>query len=149
MVSVPKTTNQIKGNTVMKKSLFAVGGAFAAALLLSGCAGVTTNNGGVAPISAGPNFFSEVSANAMLQPTCAKDAVIVKRDVTATATMESYFTCVNMGDISYETLKKAALKQAPGATDLIDVKMDYSMKNICGINKVTVKMTATAIKFSK
>ena len=133
----------------MKKSLFAVGGAFAAALLLSGCAGVTTNNGGVAPISAGPNFFSEVSANAMLQPTCAKDAVIVKRDVTATATMESYFTCVNMGDISYETLKKAALKQAPGATDLIDVKMDYSMKNICGINKVTVKMTATAIKFSK
>ena len=133
----------------MKKSLFAVGGAFAAALLLSGCAGVTTNNGGVAPVSAGPNFFSEVSANAMLQPTCAKDAVIVKRDVTATATMESYFTCVNLGDISYATLKKEALKQAPGATDLIDVKMDYKMKNICGINKVTVKMTATAIKFGK
>ena len=133
----------------MKKSFFAFAGAVAVALTMAGCAGVTTQNGGVAPISAGPNFFSEVSANSYIQPTCAKDAVIVKRDVTATATMESYFTCVNLGDVSYETLKKEALKAAPGATDLIDVKMDYKMKNICGINKVTVKLTATAVKFAK
>ena len=111
----------------MKKSLFAVGGAFAVALLMSGCAGIATNNGGVAPISAGPNFFTEVSANAMLQPVAGNDYTVIKRDVKASAKLMSYFTCVNIGDVSYETLKKEALKQAPGAQDLVDVKMDYAM----------------------
>ena len=132
----------------MKKAVLAFAGAVAVALTMAGCAGVTTQNGGVAPISAGPNFYSQVSANSYIQPTCAKDATIVKRGVTATAKMVSYFTCVSMGDVSYETLKKEALKGAPGATDLIDVKMDYTMKNICGINEVTVKLTGTAIKFA-
>ena len=133
----------------MKKAFFAFAGAVAVALTMAGCAGVTTQNGGIAPISAGPNFYSQVSGNAYIQPTCAKDAVIVKRDVTATATLKSFFTCVSIGDVSYETLKKDALKAAPGATDLIDVKMDYTMNNICGINNVTVKLTGTAIKFAK
>ena len=132
----------------MKKALFAFVGAVVV-LTMAGCAGSTTQNGGVAAISAGPNFYSQVSGNAYIQPTCAKDATIVKRDVTATATLKSFFTCVTMGDVSYETLKAAALKQAPGATDLIDVKMDYTMNNICGINNVTVKLTGTAVKFAK
>ena len=130
----------------MKKALFAFAGAVVA-LTLAGCAGITTQNGGVAPISAGPNFYSQVSGNAYIQPTCAKDAKIVKRDVTATATLKSFFTCVSIGDVSYETLKKEALKAAPGATDLIDVKMDYTMNNIIGINTVTVKLTGTAVSF--
>ena len=131
----------------MKKAFFAFAGAVAVALTIAGCAGVTTQNGGIAPISAGPNFYSQVSANSYIQPTCAKDAKIVKRDVTATATLKSFFTCVSIGDVSYETLKKDALKAAPGATDLIDVKMDYTMNNICGINTVTVKLTGTAVSF--
>ena len=115
--------------------------------LVAGCAGITTNSGGVAPISAGPNFYTEVSANAMLQPSTNTKYTVVKRDVTASAKLVSYFTAVNIGDVSYATLKAAALKQAPGANDLVDVKMDYTMKNICGINEVTVTMTATAVKF--
>ena len=131
----------------MKKQLILSGSAIAVAAIMSGCAGVATNNGGVAAVSMGPNFYSEVSANAMIQPVSKADYTVVKRDVTASAVLKSYFTCVNIGDISYATLKAEALKQAPGATDLVDVKMDYQMKNVCGINEVTVIMTATAVKF--
>ena len=131
----------------MKKQLLLAGAAFAAALVMTGCAGVTTNNGGVAPISAGANIYSDVSANAMIQPVSSTKYTVVKRDVTASAKLVSYFTAVNLGDISYATLKAAALKQAPGANDLVDVKMDYKMKNICGVNEVTVILTATAVKF--
>ena len=102
----------------MKKSLLLVAGTFCAALLMTGCAGITTNNGGVAPISSGPNFYTEVSANAMLQPVTESDYTVVKRDVTASAKLMSYFTCVNIGDVSFATLKAEALKQAPGAQDL-------------------------------
>ena len=133
----------------MKRSLLAVGSAFAVALLMSGCAGVATNNGGVAPVSAGPNFYTEVASNAILQPVAGNDYTVVKRDVKASAKLMSYFTCVNIGDVSYETLKKEALKQAPGAQELVAVKMDYAMKNICGINEVTVTLTGTAVKFNK
>ena len=131
----------------MKKQLLLAGGAVATALVMTGCAGVATNNGSVAPIAAGPNFYSEVSANAMIQPASSTKYTVVKRDVTASAKLTSYFTAVNIGDVSYATLKAEALKQAPGANDLVDVKMDYKMKNICGINEVTVIMTATAVKY--
>ena len=129
----------------MKKCLLLVGGAMAA-VLMSGCAGVATNNGGVFTPSMGPNFYSEVSGNAMLQQTACTDFVVVKRNVKATATLQSYFTCVNFGDASYETLKAKAL-EGVDADDLVDVKMDYAMKNICGINTVTVTLTGTAVKF--
>ena len=131
----------------MKKSLLMIGGAIAAAVLMSGCAGVTTNNGGVAPVCAGPNFYSEVSANAMIQPVSDVKYTVVKRNVTSKATLKSFFTCVNLGDISYATLKKEALKQAKGANDLVDVQMDYAQKTIFGINEVTVTLTATAVKY--
>ena len=117
----------------------------AIAAIMTGCAGVATNNGGVAPVSVGPNFYSEVSANAMLHETPVAYTV-VKKDVTASAKLMSYFTAVNIGDVSYAALKAQALKQAPGANDLVGVKMDYKMKNICGINEITVTMTATAVK---
>ena len=119
----------------MKKSLLLASGSFCVALLMTGCAGITTNNGGVAPISSGPNFYTEVSANAILQPTAGSDYTVVKRDVKASAKLTSYFTCVNIGDVSYATLKAEALKQVPGAQDLVDVKMDYSMKNTVKFNK--------------
>lgn len=131
----------------MKKSLLLVGAAFAAAILMSGCAGISTNNGGV---GAGPsfmNFYSEVSGNAMLQPVAGSDYTIVKRDVKATGMLKSYFTVVNTGDVSYETLKNEALKNVEGANGLVDVKMDYKMKNVFGINEVTVTLTGTAVKF--
>ena len=107
----------------MKKQLMVLGGALAA-VLLAGCAGVGFSNGAPVPIAAGPNFYSEVKANAFIQPVAGTDYKVIKRDVTATAQMKSFFTCVNLGDISYETLKAAALKNVPGANDLIEVKVD-------------------------
>lgn len=128
----------------MKKSLLLVGGAILASVVMTGCAGVGTNNGAVTLSGAGMNLYSEMSANAMLPQYAAQDAVVVKRDVKATAELKSIFTAFNFGDASYETLKAEALKQAPGATDLTDVKMDYKQSCICGINTVVVTMTATA-----
>lgn len=127
------------------KKLIALACAAFAAVVVTGCAGVTTNNGGVAPIAAGPNFFSEVKANAMIQPVSGQYTV-VKRGVTSTATLKSYFTVVNIGDVSYATLKAAALAQAPGANELVDVSMDYAQKTICGVNEITVTLTGTAVK---
>ena len=129
------------------KKILTVALAGTAIALMTGCAGVVTGNGGVAPAAMGPNFFSDVSANAILQPVQAKSYTVVKQDVTAESSIKSFFTVVNTGDASYGTLKAKALAQAPGATDLINVKMDYHMKNICGVNEITVKMTATAIKY--
>ena len=133
----------------MKKSLLLVGGAITASVIMSGCAAVGTNNGAVALGGAGMNLFSEVSVNSMIPQYAAQNCTIVKRDVKATAELKSIFTAFNFGDASYETLKAAALKQAPGATDLTNVKMDYKHNCICGINTVIVTMTADAIKYNK
>ena len=129
----------------MKQGMLLTLGACAAAITMTGCAGVAVNQGGVGAVSVGPNFFSTVSANALIQPVVKYDKV-VKKNVTSSAVLRSYFTCVNIGDVSYETLKAEALKQAEGATDLANVKIDYQMNNICGINEITVKLTADAVK---
>ena len=126
------------------KKLMVLGGAFAA-MLLAGCAGVGFSNGAPVPVAAGPTFYASVKANAFIQPVTATDYTVVKRDVTATAEVKSFFTCVNIGDISYDTLKKAALAQAKGANDLVEVKIDYEQQCICGINTITAKLTATAV----
>lgn len=126
------------------KKLMVLGGAFAA-ILLAGCAGVGFSNGAPVPVAAGPTFFANVQANAFIQPVTATDYTVVKRNVKAEAKLQSFFTCVNIGDISYETLKKAALDQAKGANDLVEVKIDYDMQCICGVNTITAKLTATAV----
>ena len=144
--AAPENKNLFIRRGNMKKQLLLAGGAIAAALVMTGCAGVGTTNGGVSALSMGPNFYSEVSGNAILNETPGKFTV-VKRDVTATGTLKSYFTCVNIGDVSYATLKAEALKQAPGANDLVGVKMDYKMSNVCGVNTITVTLTGTAVKF--
>ena len=128
------------------KKLMVLGGAFAA-MLLAGCAGVGFANGSPVPMAAGPVFFANVQANAVIPQYAPAGAKVVKRDVTAESTLQSFFTCVSIGDVSYATLKAKALQQAPGATDLTDVKIDYNQQIICGINTVTAKLTATAIKF--
>ena len=130
----------------MKKMILGLGAVVAAAIVTS-CAGVTTNNGMPALIGMGPNFFSTVSVNSLIQDV-QSSYTVVKHGVTAEATLTSFFTCVNMGDASFETLKKEALKEVKGgADDLIDVRVDYDMNCICGINTVKVKLTGTAIKY--
>ena len=126
------------------KKLMVLGGAFAA-VLLAGCAGVGFANGAPVPVAAGPTFYAQVKANAFIQPVTATDYKVIKRDVTAEAEMKSFFTCVSIGDVSYDTLKAQALKGVEGANDLVEVKMDYQMDCICGINTVKAKLTATAV----
>ena len=93
----------------------------------------------------GPNIYSEYSANGVITPIKGNYTVI-KRGVVATAQVKSFFTVVTLGDVSFATLKKAALAQAKGANELIDINVDYSMNNIIGINTIKVTMTATAVK---
>ena len=128
----------------MKKQLMVLCGALAA-MLLAGCAGVGFANGSPVPVAPGPTFFANMQANALIQPVTATDYTVIKRDVKAEAKFQSYFACVSIGDVSFETLKKAALAQAQGANDLVEVKIDYDMQCICGINTVTAKLTATAV----
>ncbi len=125
----------------MKKSLLMVGGAVLASVILSGCAGVSVPGA----TTAGPVFFADYSAPAVINPYQGSYS-IVKRDVTASATFKSFFTCINLGDVSYAALKKQALEQAKDANELIDVQMDYKVNTIFGINTITVNMTATAVK---
>ena len=129
----------------MKKMILGLGAVVAAAIVTS-CAGVTTNNGMPALIGLGPNFFSKISLNSYLGDVTSSYTV-VKHGVKAEATVTSFFTCVNLGDASFEKLKGEALKEASGADDLIDIRVDYDQNCICGINTVTVKLTGTAIKY--
>ena len=128
----------------MKKMILGLG-AIAAAAIVTSCAGVTTNNGMPAPVAMGPNFFSTVSLNAMVGDV-QSSFTVVKHDVKAEATITSFFTCVNLGDASFDTLKSKALEGLT-ADDLIDVRVDYDMNCICGINTIKVKLTGTAIKY--
>lgn len=133
----------------MKKSIVLTIGCAAAALVLTGCANVTALSGSPATIGGmGPNIYSQISANTLVPQYQPKQAYrVVKRNVKATATLKSFFAAFNFGDASYAALKAKALKAAPGANDLTDIVFDYSQVCICGVNTVTVTMTATAIKY--
>lgn len=128
----------------MKKSLLIGICALAVSVFMTGCAGIAAQNGFANVPYAG--LFSDLSGNTMIQETNSTDYKVIKRNVTASAQLKSFFTCVNIGDISYATLKAAALKNVPGANDLVEVKMDYDMQCICGINTITAKLTATAVE---
>ena len=131
----------------MKKQLLLVGGAIAAAIVMTGCAGVATYDGAPSAFVGQPSFYAQVSGNAMMQPNADAKYTVVKRNVQASAVVKSYFGCVSMGDTSFATLKAAALKQAPDANDIIDIKIDYAMTNIIGICETTITMTGTAVKY--
>ena len=128
----------------MKKMILGLGAVVAAAIVTS-CAGVTTNNGMPALIGMGPNFFSTIKLNSYIGDVTSSYTV-VKHGVTGEATITSFFTCVNMGDASFDTLKSKAL-EGLSADDLIDIRVDYDQNTICGINTVKVKLTGTAIKY--
>ena len=128
----------------MKKMILGLGAIVAAAIVTS-CAGVTTNNGMPALIGMGPNFFSKISLNSYVGDVTSSYTV-VKHGVKAEATVTSFFTCVNLGDASFENLKSKAL-EGLAADDLIDVRVDYDMNCICGINTIKVTLTGTAIKY--
>ena len=130
----------------MKKMILALG-ALVAATVFTSCAAVAINNGMPAPGAVGANIFSDISANALIAPI-QSDFTVVQHNVKAEAEYSCIFTAFNFGDASFETLKKDALK-GTDANDITDVRVDYKMNCICGINTVTVKLTGTAIKYKK
>lgn len=129
------------------KKVFILAGVAASAIFLAGCAGVTTNNGMPVPLFG--FAYTEMSAGSFIQDKVNKDFDVIQRDVFASATATSYFTFIATGDVSYETLKKQALQNIPGANDLIDITVDYKMENVIGINKITVTLRGTAVKYKK
>ena len=131
----------------MKKMILAVG-AIVAAAIVSSCAGVVANNGMPAPAVLGMNLFSNISLNSLVGDVNEADYTVVKSGVTGEGTITSFFGAINMGDASFETLKEEALKGLD-ANDITDVRVDYKMNCICGINTVTVKLMGTAIKYKK
>ena len=131
----------------MKKMILAAG-AIVAAAIVSSCAGVVANNGMPAPAVLGMNLFSNISLNSLVGDVNEADYTVVKSGVTGEGTITSFFGAINMGDASFETLKDEALKGLD-ANDITDVRVDYKMNCICGINTVTVKLTGTAIKYKK
>jgi hypothetical protein len=131
----------------MKKMILAAGAILAAAIVTS-CAGVAANNGMPAPVAMGPNFFSTIAVNALVGDVSSADYTVVKSGVSAEKSYTSFFTCVNLGDASFESLREEALKGLD-ANDITDVRVDYKMNCICGINTVTVKLMGTAIKYKK
>jgi len=128
----------------MKKMILAVG-AIVAAAIVSSCAGIMTYDGTPAPLAGG--IYSQMSINTRIQDVTSSYTV-VKNNVSAEATLTSYFTIVSLGDASFETLKKEAL-EGLDADDLIDVRMDVKQNCIVGINVLTVKLYGTAIKHKK
>lgn len=131
----------------MKKTVLLMCGAMLA-LLVSGCNSVPVVQGS-------PNIYSQmalgnnIGGNALIQPVSRKDYTIVKTNVVGKAELKSYFSIINQGDASYATLKAAALQNAAGADDLIDISIDYYVNSVVGINTTTVILTGTAIKYNK
>ncbi len=129
----------------MKKSIIMFAAAVLAGIVITGCSAVGTQHGMPVLGSMGPNFFTATTYNATL-PVQPADFTIVKSGVSAEAVLESFFTCINIGDASYETLKGKILAQAPGADDIANVAVDYKQRTVFGITTVTVKMTANAVR---
>ena len=130
----------------MKKTALLMCGALLA-LLFSGCNSVEVVQGS-------PNVYApfalvnNLSGNALIQPVSRKDYTIVKTNVVGKVELKSYFSIINQGDASYATLKAAALQNAAGADDLIDIVIDYNVNSVFGINTTTVTLTGTAIKYN-
>jgi hypothetical protein len=130
----------------MKKTALLMCGALLA-LLVSGCNSVEVVQGS-------PNVYApfalvnNLSGNALIQPVSRKDYTIVKTNVVGKVELKSYFSIINQGDASYATLKAAALQNAAGADDLIDIVIDYNVNSVFGINTTTVTLTGTAIKYN-
>ena len=127
----------------MKKMILGLGAVVAAAIVTS-CAGVATNYGGPATAMMGPNFFTNASYNAFIGEVKSTDYKVVKHGVSGSSTIKSYFSVVHLGDASFETLKKEALSGLD-ADDIIDIRLDYDVDNVIGLNTVKVTLHGTAI----
>lgn len=117
-------------------------------MTLTGCMNSVKINNGIASCPPG-SLFSEMKATTLVQDRAEGRAYKVIKPVTAEATTVNYLGLISQGDASYATLKAQALR-GTGADDIIDLEIDYTHNNILGIvNKVTMVINGTAVKYTK
>ena len=117
-------------------------------MTLTGCMNSVKINNGIASCPPG-SLFSEMKATTLVQDRAEGRAYKVIKPVTAEATTVNYLGLIAQGDASYATLKAQALR-GTGADDIIDLEIDYTHNNILGIvNKVTMVINGTAVKYTK
>ena len=115
--------------------------------LLTGCMGVMVDHGGIP--SAPPGLITDLKTGHIVQTRAEGREYVVVKEVSAQSMSTCYLYLVSIGDVSYRTLKKAALENTD-ADDLIDVEIDGHQKSILGIiNTVEVTLNAKAIKYTK
>ena len=130
------------------KKLFVVGAMCAVAMALSGCAGLYMNNGGYSATPAGGFIVADLKGGLMVQPRHPSRRFRVLGKVKSEARATAYIGLVSIGDVSYQTLKKAALEKYRDADDIIDVELDFAHDNLLGlVNKVYVQLNGTAVKY--
>ena len=77
--------------------------------------------------------------------------VTVLGNVSATGEIMTVLCVVTVGDTSLQSLKEKALRQYPGADDIIDIEIDNHVFGIlaCVYKKVTVTLRGKAIRYNK
>ena len=130
----------------MKKCLM-LGAICVLGAMLSGCAGTWMNNNGFSATPSGGFVVADIKGALMVQPRHPARKFQVLGKVKSEAKATGYLGLVSIGDVSYQTLKKAALEKYRDADDIIDIELDFADDNLLGlINKVYVNLNGTAIK---
>jgi len=83
--------------------------------------------------------------------TSSFDDVTVLGDVSASGDIMTVLCVVTIGDASLQTLKEKALRQCPGADDIINIEVDNHVFGILGVvyKKVYVTLRGKAIRYNK
>ena len=130
------------------KKFMVLGALCAFAAFVSGCAATYGNNHGFSATPSGGFLLADVRGGLMVQPRHPSRKFVILGKVKAEAKATGYLGLVTVGDVSYQTLKKAALEKYRDADDVIDIELDFADDNLLGlINKVYVSLNGYAIKY--
>ena len=130
------------------KKLFVFGALCAVVVMLSGCAATYGHNMGFSATPTGGFIVADVRGASMVQQRHPSRKFKILGKVKSEAKATGYLGLVTIGDVSYQTLKKAALEKYRDADDIIDVEIDFADDNLLGlVNKVYVNLNGTAIKY--
>ena len=109
----------------MKKCLV-LGAMCVFAALMSGCTGTYMNNLGFSSTPAGGFLVADIKGAIMVQPRHPARKFQILGKVKSEAKATGYLNVVTIGDVSYQTLKKAALEKYRDADDIIDIELDFA-----------------------
>lgn len=131
------------------KKLMVLGAMCTLAALLSGCVAGYFPSKGYSATPFGGGLVADVKGALMVHPRHPSRKFQILGKVKSESKATGYIGLVVIGDVSYQTLKKAALEKYRDADDIIDIEIDYADDNLLGIvNKVFVTLNGTAIKYT-